>query len=107
TDLDRCRGIWAEPCGFEELASLALHTLGVAARMLPAETLQDEVMDEPGVMVEAYLRNATLRMSLFIRYGSGHPRSLAAAIRLYAEMLVSGLVSRTNHTPRPTLVAGP
>jgi hypothetical protein len=46
----------------------------------------------PGVMVEAYVRNATLKKSLFTRYGSGHP--LAAAIRLSAEILVAWLVSR-------------
>lgn len=49
----------------------------------------------PGVMVEAYLRNAKLKKSFFIRYGSGHPRGLAPAIRLSAEMLVSRLLSRT------------
>jgi len=47
----------------------------------------------PGVMVEAYLRNAKQRKSFFIRYGVGHPRSLAAAIRLSAEMLVGQLAS--------------
>jgi hypothetical protein len=47
-----------------------------------------------GVMVEAYLRNALARKSFFIRYGAGSPRSLAAAIRLSAEMLVAELESR-------------
>lgn len=51
----------------------------------------------PGVMVEAYLRNAKQKKSFFIRYGSGHPRGLAAAVRLSAEMLVSHLVSRAEH----------
>ena len=45
----------------------------------------------PGVMVEAYLRNAELKKSFFIRYGAGSRRGLAAAIRLSAEMLVSQL----------------
>ncbi len=48
----------------------------------------------PGVMVEAYLRNAREKKSFFIRYGAGSPRSLAAAIRLSAEMLVSELQAR-------------
>jgi len=61
----------------------------------------------PGVMVEAFLRNATLKRSLFVRYGSGHPRSLAAAIRLSTEILVSRLVSRTTPPRRPALLAGP
>jgi hypothetical protein len=45
----------------------------------------------PGVMVEAYLRNAQLKKSFFIRYGEGSARGLAAAIRLSAEMLASEL----------------
>lgn len=48
----------------------------------------------PGVMVEAYLRNAGEKKSFFIRYGAGSPRSLAAAIRLSAEILVSELQAR-------------
>ena len=48
----------------------------------------------PGVMVEAYLRNAQQKKSFFIRYGAGSRRSLAAAIRLSAEMLVSQLEAR-------------
>jgi hypothetical protein len=48
----------------------------------------------PGVMVEAYLRNALDKKSYFIRYGAGSPRSLAAAIRLSAEMLVAELQTR-------------
>src|SRR5437764_519167 len=48
----------------------------------------------PGVMVEAYLRNARQKKSVFIRYGAGSPRGLAAAIRLSAEMLVSQLETR-------------
>jgi len=47
-----------------------------------------------GVMVEAYLRNANRKKSFFIRYGSGHPRGLGAAIRLSAEMLAGQLMSR-------------
>jgi hypothetical protein len=46
----------------------------------------------PGVMVEAYLRNTTLRKSFFIRYGSGHFRGLAASIRVSAEMLTGQLL---------------
>jgi hypothetical protein len=45
----------------------------------------------PGIMIEAYMRNARQKKSFFIRYGAGSPRSLAAAIRLSAEMLVSEL----------------
>jgi hypothetical protein len=45
----------------------------------------------PGVMAEAYLRNAQSKKSFFIRYGEGSPRGLAAAIRLSAEVLVSEL----------------
>jgi hypothetical protein len=45
----------------------------------------------PGVMVEAYLRNAQLKKSFFIRYGEGSSRGLAAAIRLSAELLISEL----------------
>ena len=48
----------------------------------------------PGIMVEAYLRNALQKKSFFIRYGAGSPRGLAAALRLSAEMLVSELQSR-------------
>ena len=48
----------------------------------------------PGVMVEAYLRNAQQKKSFFIRYGAGSPRGLVAAIRLSAEMLVSELEVR-------------
>ena len=47
-----------------------------------------------GVMVEAYLRNAQQKKSLFIRFGAGSPRGLAAAIRISAEMLVSQIVAR-------------
>ena len=50
----------------------------------------------PGVMVEAYLRNSVLKKSFFIRYGAGHPRGLAAAIRLSAEMLAAQIISRAN-----------
>ena len=45
-------------------------------------------------MVEAYLRNARLKKSFFIRYGAGSPRGLPAAIRLSAEMLISELQAR-------------
>ena len=48
----------------------------------------------PGAMVEAYLRNSRQKKSFFIRYGAGSSRSLAAAIRLSAEMLVSELQGR-------------
>ncbi len=48
----------------------------------------------PGIMIEAYLRNAQLKKSYFIRYGAGSPRGLPAAIRLSAEMLVSELKHR-------------
>jgi hypothetical protein len=58
----------------------------------------------PGVMVEAYLRNAHQKKSFFIRYGAGSPRGLPAALRLSAEMLVSHLEShrRSNyHASQP------
>jgi hypothetical protein len=48
----------------------------------------------PGVMVEAYLRNVQQKKAFFIRYGAGSRHSLAAAIRLSAEMLVSQLEAR-------------
>jgi hypothetical protein len=48
----------------------------------------------PGIMVEAYLRNAVLKKSFFIRFGSGSPRGLSPAIRLSAEMLASELSMR-------------
>ena len=47
-----------------------------------------------GTIERVTLRNATLKKSLFIRYGSGHPRGLAAAIRLSAETLVSARLVR-------------
>jgi len=50
----------------------------------------------PGVMVEAYLRNSVLKKSFFIRYGSGHPRGLPAALRLSAEMLAAQIIARAN-----------
>ena len=48
----------------------------------------------PGIMVEAYLRNALQKKSFFIRFGAGSPRGLVPAIKLSAEMLVSQLVTR-------------
>ena len=48
----------------------------------------------PGLMVEAYLRNSVQKKSFFIRYGTGHPRGLAPAIRLSAEMLAVQLVAK-------------
>ena len=48
----------------------------------------------PGVMVEAYLRNASTKKSFFIRFGAGNPNGLAAAIRLSASMLVAELEGR-------------
>ena len=47
-----------------------------------------------GVMVEAYLRNALIKKSFFIRFGAGSPQNLAAAIRLSASMLVAELEAR-------------
>ena len=55
----------------------------------------------PGIMIEAYLRNASLKKSSFIRYGAGSPRGLPAAIRLSAEMLVSRLASKRRSDERP------
>jgi hypothetical protein len=45
----------------------------------------------PGIMIEAYLRNAILKRSFFIRYGAGSTRGLTPAIRLSAEMLIAEL----------------
>jgi hypothetical protein len=45
-------------------------------------------------MVEAYLRNAREKKSFFIRYGAGNPRSLVAALRLSAELLIAELLAR-------------
>jgi len=45
----------------------------------------------PGIMVEAYIRNASTKKSYFIRFGSGSPRGIAAAIRLSAAVIVSEL----------------
>jgi hypothetical protein len=53
-----------------------------------------------GIMVEAYVRNSVGKKSLFIRYGVGHPRGLAPAIRLSTEMLVSQIASRTSGAQR-------
>lgn len=55
----------------------------------------------PGVMVEAYLRNASQKKSIFIRYGAGSHRGLAPAIRLSAEMLVSRLASKLKSDEYP------
>ena len=62
---------------------------------------QESVSTLPGVMVEAYLRNASQKKSIFIRYGAGSPRGLAPAIRLSAEMLVSRLASKRRSDERP------
>jgi hypothetical protein len=48
----------------------------------------------PGIMIESYLRNASIKKSFFIRYGAGSARGLPAAIRLSAEMLVAELQGR-------------
>jgi hypothetical protein len=48
----------------------------------------------PGVMVEAYLRNASTKKSFFMRYGAGSPRGLAAAMMLSAAMIVAELEGR-------------
>jgi hypothetical protein len=45
----------------------------------------------PGVMIEAYFRNASTKKSFFVRFGAGSPRGLAGAIQLSAEMLVAEL----------------
>jgi hypothetical protein len=50
----------------------------------------------PGVMIEAYFRNASAKKSFFIRYGVGSPRGLAAAIQLSAGMLVAELERRNS-----------
>ena len=47
-----------------------------------------------GIMVEAYLRNASTKKSFFIRFGAGSPGGFAAAIRLSASMLVAELEAR-------------
>jgi len=48
----------------------------------------------PGVLVEAYFRNASTKKSFFIRFGAGSPRGLAGAIQLSAEMLAAELEKR-------------
>ncbi len=48
----------------------------------------------PGIMIEAYLRNASIKKSFFYRYGAGSQRGLAAALRLSAEMLIAELAAR-------------
>ena len=48
----------------------------------------------PGVMVEAYLRNASTQKSFFYRFGAGSPRGLAAALRISAEQLIAELEER-------------
>ena len=76
---------------------LAQHQIGVCiVGMEPKETPNTL----PGLMVEAYVRNSVLKKSLFIRYGAGHPRGLAAAVRLSAEMLAAQLAAR-----RPTAIS--
>lgn len=55
---------------------------------------QETAKTLPGIMIEAYLRNAQLKKSFFIRYGAGSPRSLSAAIRLSAEILASKMASK-------------
>jgi hypothetical protein len=47
-----------------------------------------------GIMVEAYLRNASTKKSFFIRFGAGSPGGLAAAIRLSASVLIAELEAR-------------
>jgi len=74
-----------------EVKPAALYQIGVCiVGIEPRQTSKTL----PGVMVEAYLRNAQQKKSFFIRYGAGSRRSLAAAIRLSAEMLVSQLEAR-------------
>jgi hypothetical protein len=77
--------------GFE-IKTTAPHQIGICiVGMEPRETSSTLA----GIMVEAYIRNNIRRKSLFIRYGTGHPRGLATAIRLSAEMLVSHVSSRS------------
>jgi hypothetical protein len=69
------------------------HQIGICiVGMEPRETTSTLA----GIMVEAYVRNSIRKKSFFIRYGAGHPRGLAAAIRLSAEMLVSQIISRAS-----------
>lgn len=71
----------------------APHQIGVSIVGVEREQTPNTL---PGVMVEAYLRNSILKKSFFIRYGAGHPRGLAAAIRLSAELLAVQIISRAN-----------
>jgi hypothetical protein len=73
-----------------ELKASAPIQIGIC--IVGAETSETE-HTLPGIMVEAYLRNANRKKSFFIRYGAGHPRGLPAAIRLSAEMLVAWIAS--------------
>jgi hypothetical protein len=82
--------------GFE-IKTTAPHQVGICiVGVEPRETPSTLA----GIMVEAYIRNNIRRKSLFIRYGAGHPRGLATAIRLSAEMLVSQIISRTSIAQR-------
>ena len=74
-----------------EIKQDAVCQIGLAIVGVEAVETKDTLS---GVMVEAYLRNASTRKSFFYRYGAGSPRGLAAAIRLSAEMLVAELEGR-------------
>ena len=74
-----------------EIKKDAACQIGVAIVGVEAAETKDTL---PGVMVEAYLRNADTRKSFFMRYGAGTPRGLAAALRLSTEMLIAELEGR-------------
>ncbi len=74
-----------------QIKPLAAYQIGICVVGIEARETENTL---PGVMVESYLRNANHKKSFFIRYGAGSPRSLAAAIRLSAEMLVAELQAR-------------
>jgi hypothetical protein len=76
----RAAGFQIKPAA---LIQIGLCIVGIEPRETP-QTL-------PGIMVEAYFRNALQKKSFFIRLGAGSPRSLSAAIRLSAETIVSEL----------------
>jgi hypothetical protein len=50
----------------------------------------------PGVLVEAYLRNAATKKSYFIRYGTGSYEGLATALRTSTARLYSEIEERYN-----------
>ena len=87
---------WSKPSRLRAWSSSPEHPTRLASRSSASSGKRPRTPC-PGVMVEAYLRNSVLKKSFFIRYGAGHPRGLAAAIRLSAEMLAAQIISQSGH----------